>query len=52
LPSYAGDIWVMNLFIDQNKFVMIFVLGMENLFKTKDRIVKVSHAGATSRLLN
>jgi hypothetical protein len=31
---------------------MIFVLGMEDLFKTKDRIVKVSHSKATSRLLN
>jgi hypothetical protein len=52
LPSYGGDIWVLSLLIDQSRFVLIFVLGMEGLFKTGDRITKVSHARATSRLLN
>jgi hypothetical protein len=52
LPSYVGDIWVLSLPIDQSRFVMIFVLGMEDLFKTRNKIVKVSHSRATSRLLN
>jgi hypothetical protein len=31
---------------------MIFVLGMEDLIETRNRIIKVSHSKATSRLLN
>lgn len=52
MPLYVGNIWVLTFLVDQRRFVKKIVLGMEELFKPRDIVVRIEHVRVTSRLLN
>jgi hypothetical protein len=47
-----GDIWIPKSAISSNHFARFFILGVEDLFQTRDRVVRVEHAGSRSRLIS
>jgi hypothetical protein len=50
---YVGDIWVLALHVDYNRYVKIFILRMEQYgFKPRNRLVRIEHVGVTSRLMS
>ncbi len=51
-PPYVGNIWVLALPINSNRFVRIFKLGREKRFQREDRLIRVEHVCVTSPLLN
>ncbi len=47
-----GDIWVPKSAVSPNHFARFYIPSVEDLFQTGDRVVKVEHAGSTSRLIS
>jgi len=47
-----GDIWIPKVVISPNHFARFYIPGVEDLFQTRDRLVKVEHAGSRSRLIS
>jgi hypothetical protein len=40
-----GDIWILGLTDTEQHYVSLYILGMENMFKSKDRIFRLSILG-------
>jgi hypothetical protein len=47
-----GDIWILKSAVSPNHFSRFYIHGVEDLFQTGDRIVRVEHGGSRSRLIN
>jgi hypothetical protein len=47
----VGDIWVPKSASTANHFPRLYIPGVEDLFQTGDRIIKVEHGGSRSRLI-
>jgi hypothetical protein len=47
-----GDIWIPKSAVSFNHFARFFIPGVEDLFQTGDRVVRVEHAGSRSRLIS
>jgi hypothetical protein len=46
------DIWVPISTPSANHFPRLYILGVEDLFQTRDRIIRVEHGGSRSRLIS
>jgi hypothetical protein len=51
-PPYPRHIWVPTLPIDLNRYVKIFIHGMEQWFQAWDKLVRIEHVNETSMLLS
>jgi hypothetical protein len=49
---FTGDIWIPRVVVSLNHFARFYIPGVEDLFQTRDRLVKVEHAGSRSRLIS
>jgi hypothetical protein len=47
-----GDIWIPKSPVSFNHFPRFYIPGVEDLFQTGDRVVRVKHAGSRSRLIS
>jgi hypothetical protein len=47
-----GDIWIPKAVVSPNHFVRFYIPGVEDLFQTGDRLVRVEHAGLRSHLIS
>ncbi len=47
-----GDIWIPKSAVSPNHFSRFYIPGVEDLFQTRDRIVRVEHGGSRSRLIS
>jgi hypothetical protein len=47
-----GDIWVPISAPSENHFPRLYIPGIEDLFQTGDRIMRVEHGGSRSRLIS
>ncbi len=47
----VGDIWVPKSMPTANHFPRIYILGVEDLFQTRDRVIRIEHGGSRSRLI-
>ncbi len=47
-----GDIWIPKSLVSPNHFSRFYILGVEDLFQTGDRVVRIEHAGSRSRLIS
>ncbi len=47
----VGDIWVPKSMPIANHFPRIYIHGVEDLFQTGDRVIRIEHGGARSRLI-
>jgi hypothetical protein len=47
-----GDVWIHVSPISPNQFSRFFIPRMEDLFWTRDQILKVENSGAKSRLIS
>jgi len=47
-----GDIWVPKLVASPNRFVKLYIPGVEDLFQVGDRLMRVEHSGSNSRLIS
>jgi hypothetical protein len=47
-----GDIWIPKSAVSPNHFARFYIPGVEDLFQTGDRVVRVEHAGSRSRLIS
>ncbi len=47
----VGDIWVPISMPTANHFPRIYIPGVEDLFQTGDRVVRIEHGGSRSRLI-
>jgi hypothetical protein len=49
--SRLGDIWVPKLAPTTNHFPRLYIPGVEDLFQTGDRIIRIEHGGSRSHLI-
>jgi hypothetical protein len=47
-----GDIWIPKSIVSPNHFARFYIPGVKDLFQTRDRVVRVEHAGSRSRLIS
>jgi hypothetical protein len=47
-----GDIWVPKSTPSANHFPRFYIPGVEDLFQTRDQIIRVEHGGSRSRLIS
>jgi hypothetical protein len=47
----VGDIWVPISMPTANHFPRIYIPGVEDLFQTGDRVLRIEHGGSRSRLI-
>jgi hypothetical protein len=47
-----GDVWIPFSPVSPNHFIKFFILGIEDLFWTRDQILKVENFGARSKLIS
>jgi hypothetical protein len=47
-----GDIWIPKSVVSSNHFARFYIPGVEDLFQTGDRVVRVEHAGSRFRLIS
>ncbi len=47
-----GDIWIPKFPVSPNHFPRFYIPGVEDLFQTRDCVVRVEHAGSRSRLIS
>ncbi len=47
----VGDIWVPKSMPTANHFPRIYIPGVEDLFQTGDRVIRIEHGGTRSRLI-
>jgi hypothetical protein len=47
----VGDIWVPKSTPTANHFPRIYIPGVEDLFQTGDRVIRIEHGGSRSRLI-
>jgi hypothetical protein len=47
-----GDVWVPKLAMLPNHFIRLYIPGVEDLFQTGDRLLRVEHSGSRSRLMS
>jgi hypothetical protein len=47
-----GDIWIPKSTPSTNHFPRFYIPGVEDLFQTGDRIVRVEHGGSRSRMIS
>ncbi len=47
----VGDIWVPISMPTANHFPRIYIPGVEDLFQTGDRVLRIEHGGSCSRLI-
>jgi len=47
-----GDIWIPKAAVSPNHFARFYIPGVEDLFHTGDRLVRVEHAGSRSHLIS
>jgi hypothetical protein len=47
-----GDIWIPKSPVSPNHFSRFYIPGVEDLFQTGDRVVRIEHAGSRSHLIN
>jgi hypothetical protein len=47
----VGDIWVPISMPTTNHFPRIYIPGVEDLFQTGDRVLRIEHGGSRSRLI-
>jgi hypothetical protein len=47
-----GDIWIPKLVVSPNRFVRLYIHGVEDLFQDGERLLRVEHAGSRSRLIS
>jgi len=47
-----GDIWIPKSTPSANHFPRFYIPGVEDLFQTGDRIVRVEHGGSRSRMIS
>jgi len=47
-----GDIWIPKAIVSPNHFARFYIPGVEDMFQTGDRLVRVEHVGSRSRLIN
>ncbi len=47
-----GDIWIPKSTHSANHFPRLYIPGVEDLFQTGDRIVRVEHGGSRSRMIS
>jgi hypothetical protein len=47
-----GDIWIPKSPVSPNHFSRFYICGVEDLFQTGDRVVRIEHAGSRSRLIS
>jgi hypothetical protein len=50
--SRLGDIWIPKVAVSPNHFARFYIHGVEDMFQTGDRLVRVEHAGSRSRLIS
>jgi hypothetical protein len=46
------DIWIPKSVVSPNHFARFYIHGVEDLFQTGDRVVKVEHVRSRSRLIS
>ncbi len=47
-----GDIWIPKVVVSPNHFDKFYIPGVEDLFQTGDRLVRVEHAGSRFHLIS
>ncbi len=47
----VGDIWVPKSTHTANHFPRIYIPGVEDLFQTGDRVIRIEHGGSRSRMI-
>jgi hypothetical protein len=47
-----GDIWIPKSLVSPNHFPRFYIPGVEDLFQTGDRVVRVEHAGSRSHFIS
>jgi len=47
-----GDVWIPFSLVSLNHFIRFFISRMEDLFRARDRILKVENLGIRSRLIS
>jgi hypothetical protein len=47
-----GDIWIPKSTHSANHFPIFYIAGVEDLFQTGDRLVRVEHGGSRSRMIS
>ncbi len=47
----VGDIWVPKSMPTTNHFPRLYIPGVEDLFQSGDRIIRIEHEGSRSRLI-
>jgi hypothetical protein len=47
-----GDIWIPKLVVSPNHFVRLYIPGVEDLFQSGDRLLRVEHNGSSSHLIS
>jgi hypothetical protein len=47
----VDDIWVPKSMPTANHFPRLFIPGVEDLFQSEDRIIRIEHEGSRSRLI-
>jgi hypothetical protein len=47
-----GDVWVPKLAMSPNHFIRLYIPGVEDLFQTGDRLLRVEHSRSRSRLIS
>jgi hypothetical protein len=47
-----GDIWIPKAVVSPNHFARFYIPGVEDLFQTEDRLVRVEHARSRYRLIS
>jgi hypothetical protein len=47
----VGDLWVLQSMPTANHFPRIYIPGVEDLFQTWDRVIRIEHGGSHSRLI-
>jgi hypothetical protein len=47
----VGDIWVPQSMPTSNHLPRIYILGVEDLFQTGDRVIRIKHGGSCLRLI-
>jgi hypothetical protein len=46
-----GDIWIPKLSASPNHFIILYILGVEDLFQSGDHLFRVEHCESKSRII-
>ncbi len=47
-----GDVWVPKSVVSPNHFTRFYIPGVEDLFQTRDHLLRVEHRGSRSRVIS